>query len=176
MAEYGIFGSLSFESFKDSSTQFFSSGVSWRSLCYCRCPVDCIACFCVLRIPWTFFWQKHQTNPNREGEAKSEKQKKWHANRNDCNCAVHSIRIYFIRIQPFIYIFIFFFVLQNSTETCIAIAFDNHPKKNTIIHGTGENRSRKKASSKFCFMNTKKLPIEFNIRLERDASKIKSTQ
>lgn len=37
-------------------------------------------------------------------------------------------------------------------------------------------RESKQKVVKFCFMNTKKLPIEFNIRLKRDASKITCTQ
>lgn len=114
---------------KTLSFNSFSSGVSWRSLCYCCCLVDCIACSCVLGIPRTFFWQK------------------WHTNRIDCNCIVHSIRIYFIRIQPFIYIFILFFVLQNSTKTWIAIEL-TITRINAIIHGTGENRSEKRSKRK----------------------------
>lgn len=145
----GYFMLYRWKALKTLTPEFcFSPGVSWRPLFYCCCPVDCIACFCVLRIPMTFFWQKHQTSPDQAREAKSQKQMKWHANRTDCNSVVHLIRIYFIRIQPFIYIFIFFLVLQNSTKTWIAIEFDNRPQKNTIIYGTGENRSRNWSNSK----------------------------
>lgn len=45
-----------------------------------------------------------------------------------------------------------------------------------MARGKIDRRNEAKESSEFCFMNTKKLPIEFNIRLERDARKIKSTQ